>query len=152
MSARRVEPLHSVRARRQEQLSDVFILNLKGRERRTLTSRTRGRKKKVCSLICVRFLKKLNKISSRCNVSLSCRFGAPVRGVGGDSRPQEFTGAGGCSGENQQRQMLVQVPHSAHDSTNRCLQTPPGTYIHFVPYLIVFTDLRSNVTSSQRST
>lgn len=57
-----------------------------------------------------------------------CRCGSPVRGAGGDWWPQEFTGAGGCGGENQQRQMHVQVSHPAHDPAHCYLQTRPGNF------------------------
>ncbi len=50
VSARRVELFRSVLARSQEQRSHVFILNLKSREDRTVTSRTPGRK--VSRLVC----------------------------------------------------------------------------------------------------
>lgn len=126
----------------------MFILKLKeSREQDADEPRTRATRKVVDIRGCVAFV----FFSSRCDVSLSGRFGALVRGVGGDSRPQEFTGAGGCGGENQQRQMHVQVPYSAHDPAHCCLQTPPGTYNHFVSYSRVFTqpevkpDLRSAV-------
>lgn len=56
----------------------------------------------------------------RCHVSPSGRFGAPVRGAGGD-----FTGARGRPGE--QREVHVQVPQPARDPAEGCLQTPTGT-------------------------
>lgn len=101
--------------------SDVFILNFqKSREssRREVQRLTRV------------YLLRLFAAGPGCHVRLSGRSGAAVRGVGRVSRPQEFPRAGGCSGEDPQRQMHVQVPDSAHDSAHRCLQTPPGTYFH----------------------
>lgn len=126
----------------------MFILKLKeSREQDADEPRTRAARKVVDIHGCIAFA----FFSSRCDVSLSGRFAALVRGVGGDSRPQEFTGAGGCRRENQQRQMHVQVPYSAHDPAHCCLQTPTGTYDHLVCYSGVFTqpvvkaDLRSVV-------
>ena len=62
----------------------------------------------------------------RRDVSLPGRRAA-VRGAGAESRAQELSGAGGRAGEDQQRQMRVQVPQSAHDPAHRSLQTPSGT-------------------------
>lgn len=97
------------------------------REEDAFETRRNERKKPFCCC-CVCF-----RITFRCNVSSSGRFGAALRDVGGDLCSQEFAGAGGCSGENEQRQMHIQVPHSAHDPANRCFQTPPGTEKHFAP-------------------
>lgn len=115
--------------------SDVLILNFK--KSRESSGREVHRLTRVHSF-------RLFAAGPGCHVRLSGRSGASVRGVGGVSRPQEFTGAGGCSGEDPQRQMHVQVPDSAHDSAHRCLQTPPGTNFHsFV--LNVTSILKNNI-------
>lgn len=101
--------------------SDVFILNFQ--KSRESSGSEVHRSRRVHSLPLV-------AAGPGCHVCLSGRSGAAVRGVGGVSRPQKLAGAGGCSGEDPQRQMHVQVPDSAHDSAHRCLQTPPGTNLN----------------------
>lgn len=104
--------------------SDVFILNSK--KSRASSGSEVHRSTRIHSLPAV-------SVGPGCHACVSGRSGAAVRGVGGVSRPQELTGAGGCSGEDPQRQMHVQVSDSAHDSAHRRLQTPPGTNLICLP-------------------
>ena len=95
---------------------DVFIESLAGRWR------ARGRRVRRFALTSL-----VSRSARRRHVSPCGRCAAAVRAAVGESRPQEFTGAGGRPGEDPQREVLVQVSHPAHDPAHRRLQAPPGT-------------------------